>query len=145
VLFYVYPLKFIFSGIFQSRGYTPANARVMFTIYGLGFTAIFLLYALLYHHAYVKRDELQLNEIEQHDTITHVMQFSSNVVIGLVSTTVAWTVPDQMVGFAGFTYFLIGVMASFIGASRGSSRRRLEERIVSESTAATSRQTIQPT
>jgi len=145
VLFYVYPLKFIFSGMFENRQYTPTNARVMFTIYGLGFAAIFMLYALLYHHAFTKREELQLNAVERHDTITHVWSSASNVAVGLASVLIAWTVPENRVGFAGYVYFLLGVTATTVGTVRGTSRRRVEQLMLSESTAATSTQTIQPT
>lgn len=149
VLFYVYPLKFIFSGLFDSRGYTPAHARVMFTIYGLGFAAIFGLYTALYHHAYRKRDELELNVVEQHDTITHVLMFGANVAIGLLSVLIANVVPARFVGLAGFTYFLIGVAAGTIGAMRGSRRRAVEREMLNaplpESTAATSTPTIPAT
>jgi uncharacterized membrane protein len=145
VLFYVYPLKFIFSGMFGQVSFESGDARVMFTIYGLGFAAIFLLYTLLYHHAFTKRDELELNAIEQHDTMTHVFQFSSNVAIGLVSVASAWLLPDSKVGFAGFVYFLIGVMATWIGAARGNARRHVEAQIFIDAKDATSTQTIQPT
>jgi uncharacterized membrane protein len=136
VLFYVYPLKFIFSGLFELRGYVAHDARVMFTIYGLGFTSIFLLYALLYRHALTKRDDLQLNPVEVLDTRTHVFMFSANVVIGLLSVTLAWALPDQLVGLAGFVYFLIGIMAGTIGTIMGNRRRRVEEQMISDSQPA---------
>ncbi len=145
VLFYVYPLKFIFSGMFDRHGYTPANARVIFTIYGLGFVAIFLLYTLLYHHAYRKRAELDLNAVEEHDTLTHVMMFGANVGIGLASVAIAQLAPAEWLGFAGFIYFMIGVCAGTIGSIRGGKRRKVEADMVSESTASMSTQTIQPT
>ena len=47
VLFYVYPLKFVFSSFGSHQGYTPHQARVIFTIYGVGFTGVFLIYAML--------------------------------------------------------------------------------------------------
>ena len=145
VLFYVYPLKFIFSGMFDKRQFTAANARVLFTIYGLGFTSIFLLYTLLYHHAFKKRDALELNIVEQHDTMTHVMMFAGNVAIGVASVLIAIAAPDRFIGFAGFIYFLIGVVAATIGAKRGMQRREVEAKMLSDSTASTSTQTIQPT
>jgi uncharacterized membrane protein len=133
VLFYVYPLKFIFAGLFQKRGYTAADARILFTIYGLGFASIFLLYTLLYAHALKKRVELQLTLAEQHDTRTHVYMFAGDVTIGMLSVLIAWTVPDRWVGFAGFIYFLIGVMSGTVGSIMGSRRRAVEERMISES------------
>jgi uncharacterized membrane protein len=145
VLFYVYPLKFIFGGLFVHQDYTAASARVIFTIYGLGFACIFLLYTLLYAHALKERDQLGLNVIEQHDTRTHVYMFASNVAIGLVSILIAWTAPNHYIGFAGFVYFLIGVMATVIGSMMGSRRRVIEARMARDATTSTSMQTIQPT
>src|ERR1041385_8114346 len=73
VLFYVYPLKFVFT-LFakQLRGegmdIPPSGVTLMFTVYGLGFAAVFALLAAMYGHAYKKRDELGLNEVEVIDT-----------------------------------------------------------------------------
>jgi len=129
VLFYVYPLKFIFTGLFVARDFTAHDARVMFTIYGLGFASIFLLYAMLYGHALKKRDELALNAVEEVDTHTHVYMFAANVAIGLLSVTLAWTLPDRFVGFAGYLYFLIGIAAGTIGTMMGNRRRRVESQL----------------
>jgi uncharacterized membrane protein len=135
VLFYVYPLKFIFSGMFERREYTAGNARVMFTIYGLGFAAIFLLYTLLYLHALRHREDLELNLVEQHDTATHVYMFAGNVAVGLASVALAWLLPPRAVGLAGFIYFLIGVVAGTVGSMRGAQRRGVEAQMLSDSTA----------
>lgn len=147
VLFYVYPLKFIFAGIFSGHRpqFSAPQARIVFTIYGLGFICLFLLYAALYEHAFKKSEELELNLVERHDTRTHVLMFSANVAIGIVSVLLAWTVPDQSVGLAGFVYFAIGIAAGTIGSIRGNGRRHVEKRMLSDATAAMSRETIQPT
>ena len=69
VMFYVYPLKFMFdSGFSQfipkaSQGAVPmtlAQLARASAIYGLGFVALFIMFALLYRHAYRKRHELGL-------------------------------------------------------------------------------------
>src|SRR5216110_2922780 len=63
VLFYVYPLKFMFTLALSSRQVAPANAVTLFTLYGVGVTAIFWLLAALYLHAWQKRDALELNAV----------------------------------------------------------------------------------
>ena len=84
VLFFVYPLKFIATALLgRAMGggklitlpdgkVVPIIAREHFPyllgIYGLGLAAVFVVFALLYRHAYRKRDALQLNEIEAYDT-----------------------------------------------------------------------------
>src|ERR1700759_1939646 len=77
VLFYVYPLKFVWTLIVNKmlgfgasvqaasgavepvvrEGQVPA----MLAIYGIGFAAVFLIFALLYLHAYRRRVSLGLN------------------------------------------------------------------------------------
>jgi len=128
VLFYVYPLKFVFAS-FTGHGhpYGAHEARVLFTIYGLGFSGIFLIYAMLYSHAFKKRDELELNAVEQHDTQTHVLTFAGNVAVGLASILLALLLPDRLLGLAGYIYFMTGIVQWYVGATRGAGRRAVEE------------------
>lgn len=126
VLFYVYPLKFVFTSM-GHPGYSAHQGRVLFTIYGLGFTGIFFIYMVLYAHALKKRDELALNAVEQHDTRTHVMMFAGNVGVGLTSIALALLLPDRYLGLAGYIYFATGLVSWYLGASRGSQRRTVEE------------------
>ncbi|MBV9009847.1 MAG: DUF1211 domain-containing protein [Verrucomicrobia bacterium] len=76
VLFYVYPLKFLFnfsitsvlvggSSVMVMRGWQFSTLMV---IYGLGFAAVYAAMTLLCLHAYRLRAELQLNELELFDT-----------------------------------------------------------------------------
>lgn len=84
VLFFVYPLKFILTallGRFTGGGkfatladgsvvpiIRPEHFPYLFAIYGLGLSAVFLVFALLYRHAYRNRDILKLTDIEAYDT-----------------------------------------------------------------------------
>lgn len=129
VLYYVYPLKFMFSLVTGSIHGGRGNASQLFVIYGLGFAGIFALLLLLYLHAWHRRDELQLNEYELHDTKTSMWMYAAYVLIGLVSTLVAVTIGPKLIGVAGWVYFLIGPVSAFIGAKRGYARRALHERL----------------
>lgn len=69
VMFYVYPLKFMFDAGFgqflpkASQGIAPLTMGQLAhasAIYGLGFLVLFIMFALLYRHAYTKRQELEL-------------------------------------------------------------------------------------
>ena len=51
VLYYVYPLKFMFSIVTGSIHARSGDGAMLFTIYGLGFAGIFALLLLLYLHA----------------------------------------------------------------------------------------------
>ena len=129
VLYYVYPLKFMFSLVTGSIHGGRGNAAQLFVIYGLGFAGIFALLLLLYAHAWYRRDDLELNEYELHDTKTSMWMYGAYVVIGLLSTLIAVTAPRHLIGFAGWIYFLIGPVSAFIGAKRGYARRALHERL----------------
>src|SRR5690606_21405963 len=47
---------------------SPAEMPLFMVIYGLGASAIFLIFALMYRYAYKKREEFQLSNIETFDT-----------------------------------------------------------------------------
>jgi uncharacterized membrane protein len=130
VLYYVYPLKFMFSVVTGAIHGGHGDASSLFVIYGLGFAGIFALLLLLYLHAYHRRDELELNEYEVHDTQTDMWMYAAYILIGFLSTLIAVTVPRPWISFAGWAYFLIGPVSAFIGAKRGYARRALHERLV---------------
>jgi hypothetical protein len=96
-------------------------------IYGLGFIGIFALYLLMYWHAWRKRDELELNQVERHDTITNMWMYASYIVIGLISCGIASLNSERMAGWAGLIYFLIGPASAIIGWKRGTARARVEQ------------------
>lgn len=84
VLFFVYPLKFIFNALFmrlvEGRRFItmPDGTQVpviklehfpyLFAIYGFGLAAVYVVFSLLYRHAYRNRDLLKLTDIEAYDT-----------------------------------------------------------------------------
>ncbi len=126
VLFYIYPMKFMFSFVTrQIRG--EMDGRNLMIIYGLGFIGIFTLYLLMYVHAWRKRDELELNQVERHDTITNMWMYGSYIVIGLISCAMAFLNTQRMVVWAGLIYWLIGPVSAAIGWKRGNARLRVEQ------------------
>jgi uncharacterized membrane protein len=126
VLFYIYPMKYLFSFVTgQIQG--KFDGRTLMIIYGLGFVGIFVLYLLMYVHAWRKRDELELNQVERHDTITNMWMFGSYVVIGLISCGMASLNSRGMIAWAGLIYWLIGPVSGIIGWRRGTTRLRVEQ------------------
>jgi uncharacterized membrane protein len=132
VLYYVYPLKFLFAAVTGGARSirTIGDVSNLFVIYGLGFAGIFALLFLLYRHAFKQREVLELNEYEIHDTRTSMVMYAAYVGIGLLSTGVALYAPPRMIGLAGWTYFLLGPVSAAIGAKRGYGRRALHKRQV---------------
>ena len=121
VLFYIYPLKFVFALLTgQIRGHNGGG--LLMVIYGVGFAGIFALYVALYWHAWRLRDELELNELELWDTHTNMIMYGSYVVLGVLSAVIGL----RDAGWAGMVYWLIGPVSAFIGFRRGNGRRRLQ-------------------
>ena len=141
VLFYVYPLKFLFNIVFAGvtgapRAIAGAGGRMeavietvqvptLFLIYGGGVIALYLLLALLYAHAYRRRAELELTPLELFDTRASIGRHVLAASVGALSCLVAVVVPPNLVGLAGYTYFLLGPAMAIHGARTGRRRRRL--------------------
>ncbi len=83
VLFFVFPLKFLFglllgdpslrkAKVMTPHGLEPVvlpeHRPIIFLIFGLGFAAVFIVFLLLYRHAWSQRDALGLNEFELAET-----------------------------------------------------------------------------
>jgi len=141
VLFYVYPLKFIFSLIigqmfnasYVTRGgeeiIQASQVPALMVIYSLGFSAVFLVFALEYFYAYRKREALNLNEYEilrtRHALWDHVFM----AVLGVTVAALARLLPVRMAGSSGFLYFLIGVYHTITGTIFGNQQRSALERL----------------
>ncbi len=134
VLFYVYPLKFLFrlvlgpfAGMKAASLEVPA-VRSLFAIYGAGVIAVFGVLALLHLHALRRRTELDLDAVEIFDTKANALRHLEMAAVGLLSLILAFTLPARAVGLAGFVYFLFGVLQAAHGSIAGARRRRILER-----------------
>jgi len=115
VLFFVYPLKFVFTRVIpavmgQANGVrlTESDARTMMWIYSAGFVAMMVVFALLYWNQYRSRTALGLSEEQAFNAragaLTHVL----SVIVGMSSIVLALTVPIQWIWTAGVIYGLQG-------------------------------------
>ncbi len=146
ILFYTYPLKFVFVGLFnQVTGHQPVDAAghaivwiepqqasALMIIYGLGYAAVFLIFVLLYRNALRKRQELELTSLEIFDTRTSMMESSFQLSVGVLCAAVAAILPARLGGMSGFLFFLLPVGMTIIGTRRGNRRRKLEAAAVLE-------------
>ncbi len=97
VLFYVYPLKFLFNlsitgllfGVGSAVSMTGSQLSILLVIYGLGFAAVYGAMALLYLHAWRLRDALELNDVEKSDTRYIMFRLLILVAFGLVAAGLA--------------------------------------------------------
>ena len=134
VLFYVYPLKFMFGAVVESMlgvgaglsgSMTREQGSVLLIVYGAGFVAVFLMLALLYHRAWRKRERLGLDAVERFETLTSLQHYAIYVAVGLTSIAIAAIGGPRASFWAGMAYFLLGPAAGIHGASRGRGRRLL--------------------
>ena len=143
VLFYVYPLKFLFTflvdrftgghgevrlpnGTVEAMIETPDQLATLMIIFGVGYIAVFGVFALLYWHAYRKRAQLELNELETFDTRTDIRESLLNVGIGVVSLAFAVFGGGRFAAISGMTYMLTPVVMTLHGTLNGRRRRKLE-------------------
>lgn len=125
VLFYVYPLKFVFRLAFNGSPGAIADSDVplLFTIYGLGFTAVWVVLGLLYVNAYRQRRTLELTPWETFLTRTSAIQHLSISAFGLFSAALSFVVPEPFTApVAGCAYFLIFVPQAVFGRIRSRAR-----------------------
>jgi uncharacterized membrane protein len=126
VLFYVYPLKFMFSSMFNRPDMDAGDWRALFTIFSLGFAAVFTVFALLYLHAWRHRAELELTPLEEMRTRASLLDQVGMVVIGLLSTLLARTLPDSAIGMAGYIYFTAAIYFTIAHSIARRRERQLE-------------------
>ncbi len=142
MLFYVYPLKFLFTLVLSPLTGTPTEVRLpggatesaietaqfpsLFLIYGAGIIALYVLLALMYAHAYRRRKALELTPLEVFDTRASIRAHLLAAAIGGISVVVALTVPLHLIGLAGFTYFLFGPVLALHGVWTGKRRKKYE-------------------
>jgi uncharacterized membrane protein len=131
VLFYVYPLKFMFDSMFSQMlpGAYPDLQRMSFlqlstaaTIYALGYVLLFVMFALLYAHAYRKRAELQLNALEIFDVKWYAGSHLVSAAVGLVAALVAVAAPARFAPLSPVCFGLMGP-AHWYYANRMEKRR----------------------
>ncbi len=147
VLFYVYPLKFLFTLVVGglTRLTVPREqlgrmitsqhqVPVLMVIYSAGVIAVFALFALLYHNAYQKRTELELNEYEALATRNAVIHHSGFAGVAVIVAVVALLVPERYAGTAGLLFCLNGVWGWAAGSVLGKQERLVLERMKARST-----------
>ena len=144
VLFYVYPLKFLFS--FLIDRFTGGHGEVrlpngnvvamienyeqmssLMVIFNLGYLAVFGVFVLLYWHAYRKREALELDELERFDTRESIQENSLNCGIAIVSLLIVFVGGSGRAGLAGMAYMLTPVVMTLNGRIMGRRRKRLEQ------------------
>ncbi|CAN5899661.1 hypothetical protein BH11GEM1_BH11GEM1_35900 [soil metagenome] len=138
VAFNVYPLKFRFTTFTNGiTGYRETDAagqviqmmqradwRPLMEIYSAGFIALYVIFALLYWHAYRLRSELELNPMETYETRGVGQENLLMIGIGVLALVLAYL---NLPMYSGMSYALIGPMQTWLGSAHGKGRRKLVE------------------
>src|SRR5215216_4453850 len=122
VLFYVYPLKFLFTALIdQLLGFStqvgsstgdvvetirPAQWPQLLVLFGVGFVIVQLVYFLLYWRAYDLRDMLKLDAYEASITREQLQGYLLLAGIGLASIAIALLGGEEASSWAGLVYLL---------------------------------------
>lgn len=140
VLFYVYPLKFLFTAVMdQLLGFStqlgsstgdivetiePGQWPLLMAIFGAGFVVVQLVFALLYWRAYALRDVLELDTYEASITRQEIQGFLLLTGVGLASIAIALLGGEEWAGWAGWTYLLIWPLMTIHGRIMARRRRK---------------------
>jgi uncharacterized membrane protein len=128
-LFYVYPLKFLFTLVFEDlfgigghAGQTNRLSRIdqvvtLFVIYDLGIIAIWSTFLLLYRHALERRQALGLDAIEVLYTREKLWGFAGNIGVGCLSLAIILIGGPRLAWAAGVVFTLIGAVQAGCGVT----------------------------
>lgn len=116
VLFFVYPLKFVFSNVvnviagspFAFRSMSDFDNRLLLSVYSAGFVGIMLVFTTLYWNAFKKREALQLSERDAFEAWAGARTHAISLSVGIVSIAMAWLLPSPWFVAAGPVYALQG-------------------------------------
>jgi uncharacterized membrane protein len=143
ILFYVYPLKFLFTisvndwfGVSVTEA-AQASAAVptmrvdqlpaLFLLYGAGWFALWLVLGLFYQYALSQREVLELTELEVFDTRASMIENVFTASVGALSILLALILPSSILSLAGLIYpIMFPIQWAILRWYKG--RRRLIER-----------------
>jgi uncharacterized membrane protein len=134
VLFYVYPLKFLFTLLFSDSiypaGKNPFSIRddqapQLMVIYGVGYVAIYAIFFFLYFYALRKKVTLELNRFEVFDTRTRMYGQLVMAAAGVCSILLALCLSPKHAGLSWVSYLAIGPALWLVHGRRGVIRRRM--------------------
>lgn len=117
VLVYVYPLRMVASmtlamlsgGLLAEQPFdihSVADLRALYMIFAIGYGAVVAIFALLYRHALLRADALQLSPVERALTRSSIERYAALVGIALLSLLLALLLP--LAHTATFVYWLPG-------------------------------------
>ena len=138
VLFFTYPLKFLFTWLSEALLSRSTLVRLpsgelvpmvpdgkeaeLMVVYGLGYIAVFTMLFLLHLHAWRRRKDLELTPLELWITRETMQEQAAQMGIALVSISFAL---QGSPNWAGFTYILIYPVLTVNGFLMGRKQKNL--------------------
>lgn len=125
-LVFMFPLKFLWSTIFPSARVNTSDAHEfvkLFYLYGACFATVYFLFALMYAHAYAKREKLKLTDSEAFETKTYIYRHTGVGMVAVLSLILASFGP-RFLGYAGVSYCLIGLVIAMTHSRRAKIHRK---------------------
>ena len=134
IVFYVYPLKFLFT-LFSSEALGMSTQVIssggevvpmlesgqlpqLYLIFGIGWSAVWLVFVLLYRHALKQEEKLQLDPLEVFDTQASIYENMAAVCVGLASIGLVFLGAANAAGWIYLAMIPLTRMAlSHLGAS----------------------------
>jgi uncharacterized membrane protein len=141
VLFYVYPLKFLFSGLVgRVTGLGPPRAatetfedgRALMVVYGIGCVAVFAGFVLLYAHARALGRRRGAGPLDHFDAGAGMLRHGATTAVALVAILLALLLPPGQLHWAGLFYSVLGPLHGVVGWRNGSRRAALVARLGTE-------------
>ena len=140
VLFYVYPLKFLFTALMDELlGFStqvgsstgavvqeikPVQWPLLIVLFGVGFVVVQLVYFLLYWRAYALRGTLELDAYEASITRQEIQGYLLLAAVGLTSIAVALLGGVEAGSWAGWVYLLSWPLMTIHGYIMARRRRK---------------------
>ena len=136
VVFYIYPLKFMYTllidyviGLNPNPAHpltiTAEQAPTLMTFFSTANLAVFFVLGLMFVHAYRKRKALGLTPFEIAETRGSIGACVAWVVVAGVSILLACSGLPRAIALAGFAYFLLGPLQGLNGWLTGRRIRAL--------------------
>jgi uncharacterized membrane protein len=109
VLVYVYPLKFLFTGLFHgsAQHLNHVEYAQLLVIYSAGYIAYNVIFVWLYRHALTFARDLELSTSETYEVTTEIGTFVVSCIIGAAVPAIAFAMPAPLDIWTGLLYLTV--------------------------------------
>lgn len=104
-----------------------AQARMLFAVYAIGFTAISTEIFLLNWRAWHLREALRLNAFERKVARGEMSGWLIPMATGLAALVLAFTLPRRNISWSGWVYFSMAIVVPLHSAARRRALRKICE------------------